>query len=113
MRLGGGGGEDLLAVWRVTLAGMMLKLAFPRRFERFGLAPYLGLGWAMAVLAPSMWAFLTRPALVLLAVGGVLYTLGSAVPLMDTVAYHNAAWQALIVTAAGCHFAAVVLESAV
>ncbi|MGQ9369212.1 PAQR family membrane homeostasis protein TrhA [Azospirillum sp. ST 5-10] len=107
----GGRGEGLLVAWGVALAGMVLEVAFPRRFERFGFALYLGLGWAVVVLAPSVWASLATPILTLVLAGGALYTLGSAVHLMTAVAYHNAAWHALVVTAAGCHFAAVVLAS--
>lgn len=111
MEGGGGSGVDLLGVWCVALTGMVLKLTFPRRFERFGLGLYLGLGWAMAVLAPSMWASFALPSLILLAVGGVLYTLGSVVHHMEKLAYHNAVWHALVVIAAACHFVAVVKET--
>jgi hemolysin III len=107
----GGNGADLLGVWCVALTGVVLKLTFPRRFERFGLGLYLGLGWAMAVLAPSMWASIALSSLILLATGGVLYTLGSVVHHLERLAYHNAVWHALVVIAAGCHFAAIVQET--
>lgn len=106
-----GNAHGLLAVWGVAFAGIVLKAAFPRRFERFGFALYLGLGWAIAVVAPSVWFSLTTPTLTLVLAGGVLYTAGSAVHLMTTVAYHNAVWHGFVVAAAGCHFAAVALAS--
>jgi hemolysin III len=104
-------GTSLWIVWGVALAGVCLKLAFPRRLERLGLALYLGLGWALLVLGMPMWGAVGTLPMVLLAVGGVLYTLGTAVHLAHRVAYHNAAWHVFVLVAAGCHFAAVVLET--
>lgn len=106
-----GNAHGLGIVWGVALAGIGLKVVFPRRLERLGFALYLGLGWAVAVLAPSVWSSLTIPTLALVLAGGVLYTVGSMIHLMTTVAYHNAAWHVLVVAAAGCHFVAVALVS--
>ncbi|NYZ11458.1 hemolysin III family protein [Azospirillum sp. RWY-5-1] len=105
-------GTSLWIVWGVALAGVGLKLAFPRRLERLGLALYLGLGWALLVLGMPMWGAVGTLPMVLLAVGGVLYTLGTVVHLAHRLAYHNAAWHVFVLVAAGCHFAAVVLETA-
>lgn len=105
-------GTSLWIVWGVALAGVALKLAFPRRLERLGLALYLGLGWALLMLGMPMWGAVGTAPLVLLGAGGLLYTLGTAVHLAERVAYHNAVWHALVLAAAGCHFLAVVLETA-
>jgi hemolysin III len=102
---------SLAVVWAVALAGGILKLAFPRRLEMAGFALYLGLGWAMVLLGWPMWAALPLPSLALLGVGGVIYTLGAAVHLRETVPYHNAVWHALVLAAAGCHFAAIALQA--
>lgn len=104
--------SSLWIVWGVALAGVTLKLGFPRRLERLGLALYLGLGWALLALGMPMWGAVGAAPMVLLAVGGVLYTLGTVVHLAERLAYHNAAWHVFVLMAAGCHFAAVVLETA-
>lgn len=106
-----GEGVGLWFVWGVALVGIALKLTYPRRFERIGLVLYLGLGWALVVLAQPMWASLSTPILVLLGVGGVLYTLGTVAHVLESVPYHNAAWHALVLIAAASHYAAVVLET--
>lgn len=110
-RTGGDVRSSLWIVWGVALAGIALKLAFPRRFERAGLVLYLGLGWALAPLAWPVWASLATPSLVLLGVGGLLYALGTVLHLMESVRYHNAAWHGVVLVAAACHFAAVVLAT--
>nr|WP_281414978.1 hemolysin III family protein [Azospirillum picis] len=102
----------LVLVWVVALGGMAMKVAFPLRFERIGLALYLGLGWSMAVLAPSVWTALPWAPLLLVAAGGLLYTVGTAFHLMDRLAYSRAIWHGFVVVAAGCHVTAVALASA-
>jgi len=95
------------AIWLIALAGLVIKLAFPRRLDRVSVLAYLGLGWiALAALHPLFDA-LTASTVLLLTVGGVLYTIGVAFHLWERLRFHNAIWHALVVVAAGCHYCAV------
>lgn len=100
-------GAPLWAVWSAAAAGAVAKLALPRRHERLGVFAYLGLGWALLVLSGPSWSSLPDGVLPLLCAGGVLYTVGTGIHLLEAVPHHNAAWHALVLAAAGCHFAAV------
>ncbi|MBC6416913.1 MAG: hemolysin III family protein [Rhodospirillales bacterium] len=76
-------------------------------------------------IAPSSWSpsavgclltFIGRLAdsvstttLVLLIVGGVLFTAGAGFYLAAKLPFHNAIWHAFVLAAAGCHYAAVYL----
>ncbi|MFN8016569.1 MAG: hemolysin III family protein [Acidimicrobiales bacterium] len=65
----------LAAVWVGAIGGVILKLAALDRFPRLGGAMYIVVGWAGIVILPAMWH---RPwTLALVAVGGLLYTLGA------------------------------------
>ncbi|NIA71052.1 hemolysin III family protein [Pelagibius litoralis] len=111
--IGGGWGLALLAaVWVVALAGVALKLFLPRRFERAAIALYLAQGWAILAVVEPLVAALSTAALVLLVTGGGLYTLGVVSHLWRRLPYHNAIWHALVLAAAGCHYAAI-LEAVV
>ncbi|MCG5243022.1 hemolysin III family protein [Azospirillum doebereinerae] len=106
--LAGGQGVALgSAVWGGAVFGAALKLRWPGRFERLGLALYLGLGWAIVTAAEPLRATLPTPSLWLLVTGGVLYTVGVVFHLMERLPYHNALWHLLVLAAAGCHFAAI------
>lgn len=94
-------------VWSGAVLGITLKLRYPGRFERLGLGLYLGLGWAILTAAGPLVATLPTRSLWLLAVGGVLYTVGVAFHLMERLPYHNALWHLLVLGAAACHFVAV------
>ena len=95
------------AVWSVAAVGIVLKLAFPRRFERLAVALYLALGWSILVVIEPMMAALAPPAGALLVAGGILYSVGVAFHLWRRLPYQNAIWHSFVLVAAGCHFAAV------
>jgi len=104
------GGILAVLVWGGTIFGVVLKLAFPNRLPRVGMALYLGLGWVMLVAVDELASRLSDAAFLLLVIGGVVYTAGAAVHAARRLPFHNAAWHVLVVVGAGCHFAAVVLE---
>ncbi len=106
--IGGAVGYGLLAlVWGVALFGLVLKIAFPRRFERLSLVLYLAMGWAGLLVLDAILQALPVSALVFLAVGGVFYTVGVLFHLSTRLLFHNAIWHAFVLIAAGFHYAAV------
>ena len=101
-------GLGLLAlVWLIAIFGVLIKLLRPRRFERATLVLYLALGWIGLLAVGPLVAALSVSTLVLLAIGGVLYTIGVAFHLWETLPYQNAIWHAFVLAAAGCHYMAV------
>jgi hemolysin III len=106
--LGGTVGVALLAlVWLMALAGLVFKLAWARRFERGSVFLYLALGWLGLPAIGSLVAALPTTVVVLLGIGGFLYTIGIAFHLWEKLPQHNAAWHASVLAAAACHYAAV------
>jgi hemolysin III len=98
-----------LAVWSVAAAGVALKLARPRRFERLSLALYLALGWSILLVIEPMLAALTATAGALLVAGGGLYSVGVIFHLWHRLPYQNAIWHGFVLLAAACHFAAIAI----
>ena len=109
-----GGWSILLTavVWSVALLGAAGKLVFPRRLEGASVAIYLALGWVGVIAARPIAAALDPPSLALLAAGGLLYTVGTAFHLWRSLPFQNAIWHACVLSAAGCHYAAVMLSVA-
>ena len=56
---------------------------------------------------PSVMGAIAPVALVLLAAGGVVYSTGVVVYMRDHVPFHNAAWHAMVLLAAGLHLGAI------
>jgi hemolysin III len=103
-------GLSLLAVvWAIAAVGIVLQLFAPRYLGGLSVALYLIQGWAvLAALEPLMTALPGR-VLTLLMAGGVLYTVGVVFHLWERLPYSNAIWHGFVLTAASCHFAAVIV----
>ena len=95
------------AVWTGALVGAVMKLVCPRRVDRVSLVAYLALGWTILVGTRPMLGSVDAPTLVLIAVGGVLYSIGTGFHLWRTLPFHDAAWHGFVLVAAGCHYAAI------
>jgi hemolysin III len=105
----------LVLAWVGAVVGIVVTIARLERWHGLGLAMYLGLGWLAVIAAPQLVTSLSRPELVLLLAGGVLYTFGAVVlarnrpnPWPKTFGYHEV-WHAFVVGAGVCHYALVLL----
>jgi hemolysin III len=97
----------LLLVWIGAAAGVVLKLAYPRRYEAAGTILYLALGWCFLAGAEEFFVVLTDAARALLLCGGALYTGGVAIHHWRSLRFHNALWHSIVLVAAACHYVAV------
>jgi len=68
---------------------------------------YLALGWIGLVAWQPLAAALDLKTLVLLGIGGMLYTLGVVFHLWRSLPFQTAVWHGFVLAAAGCHYAAV------
>jgi hemolysin III len=113
LAVGGDWGWALFAVvWTGALCGAALKLLAPARIERLAVPLYLLLGWVGLVATGPLLRALPGPDLLLLLLGGLLYSLGVRVHLATWLRFHTAVWHGLVLAAAACHYA-VVLRIAV
>ena len=85
----------------------MLKLLDPGRFETLSIAAYLSLGWTILVAINPLIAAVSLRALVLLAAGGILYSVGVLFYRWDRLPYQRAIWHGFVLTAAACHYFAI------
>lgn len=113
VKIAGAWGFGLLAVvWAVAGIGAAIKVVYPRRFERSAIVLYLALGWIIVVAWKPFVASVSAPAVMLLAVGGLLYSAGVLFYLWTRLPCQRAVWHAFVLAAAACHYAAVMGEVA-
>lgn len=96
-------------VWGLAAIGMVLKLFFWRTPGRFGPALYLVMGWLSIGLIWSLWPIVPLASMVLIAVGGLLYTAGVPFYASESLKFSTAIWHGFVVAASGCFFAAITL----
>jgi hemolysin III len=107
-KMGGTVGLVLLAaVWGIALAGAAAKLIAPHRVASMSTLLYLAQGWLCVLTMQPLLSALSPTAMILLLVGGVLYTVGVIFHRWERLSYHNAIWHGFVLVASACHFGAV------
>ena len=103
----------LIVVWSGALAGSLLKTVWPHAPSWIGVPIYLALGWVAIFVLPDMLHTGGVAAMVLLLVGGLLYTVGAVFyatrwpnPWPATFGFHEF-FHAATVLAAICHQVAI------
>jgi hemolysin III len=103
----------LVVAWTGAAVGGILAWTHSRRVNgvRFGL--YIALGWAAVLAAPQLVDNLTVAQIVLIAVGGVFFTVGAIFlatnwpdPFPRVFGYHEV-WHVLVVAAIACQMVAI------
>jgi hemolysin III len=103
-------GITLLAVlWGLTAAGIFFKMLFTGRFEIVSTIIYLAMGLIMVVGGRRFFDQLPLPVLTFIIIGGGLYCIGVFFYLWDKYPYTHATWHTFVLTAAMCHYVAVLL----
>lgn len=96
-----------VGVWLSAVIGMALKLALPGRFDRLAVVLCLLLGWSGVIAYDSLASALPIASIWLLAIGGILYSVGALFHVWHGLRFHNAIWHGFVLLAASCHYSAV------
>jgi hemolysin III len=106
--IGGGWGDFLaISVWVIAAVGVFIKLFFCEQTGRISLLLYLGQGWLAVIAIKPMYESLSLYSLTLIALGGLIYTLGVIFYRRDDWRYNRAIWHSFVLIAASIHYAAV------
>ena len=97
----------LAMVWLIALVGMAIKLSAIRLPEWFSVVIYLALGWIILLDPAPLLAILSFHDRVLVAVGGLLYSLGVLFYAWQRLPFHTAIWHGMVLCAATCHYVVV------
>jgi len=105
----------LVVVWGIAAIGIMLKVF---RFRGGNIASsglYIALGWLAVITMPQLIHTLGLAAILLLFIGGVLYTAGAIMfalhrpdPNPRVFGYHEV-WHSFVIGGSACHYVVVLL----
>lgn len=98
----------LFGIWTVAFAGIAMKCLLPLRFDRLAILLYLTMGWGGILAARSLFTALSTTTLVLIIVGGVIYSAGIVFHVWERLRYQNAIWHGFVVAGSAVHYSAVV-----
>ncbi|MDR1811712.1 MAG: hemolysin III family protein [Candidatus Fibromonas sp.] len=106
-----GFGITLLSIqWSLVLLGIFFKIFFTGRFKIVSTIIYIAMGWLLLVGGKRFFEELPTSSLVLVIVGGGLYTIGSIFYLNRKIYHHHAIWHLFVLSAAICHYVAVLIS---
>lgn len=98
-----------IGIWSSALAGIALKLAMPGRFDRLTIVLCLLLGWSGVIAYDPLASVLPSSGVLLLAIGGILYSLGTLFHVWKRLRFHTAIWHGFVLLGASCHYSAVLV----
>lgn len=96
-------------IWAIALFGIVMKLAFVYRFKKLSLVTYLTMGWLSLIVIYQLALNLSVEGLTLLALGGVIYSLGVIFYVAKRIPYNHAIWHGFVLAGCACHFFAIYL----
>ncbi len=106
--LHGGWGWALFGlVWTCALVGMTAKLFNRLRHPLWSTGLYVAMGWLVIFALGPLMERIASAGLAWLVAGGVAYTLGAVVFMLDhRVRYAHFVWHLFVLAGSGCHFVA-------
>ncbi|MBA2398759.1 MAG: hemolysin III family protein [Bradyrhizobium sp.] len=97
----------LIGVWCTAVAGIVIKLVFPGRYDRLAVGLYLAMGWSGMMLYDAVVKALPTMALWFIFAGGVMYSFGVIFHAWQRLRFQNAIWHGFVLLGAACHYTAI------
>lgn len=92
-----------IAVCIIALFGTIFKLFYTGKFEKISLGLYLVMGWLILIDIRTLFEILELNAVILLALSGLSYTLGTIFYSMEKK-YTHTIWHLFVVAGSSFHF---------
>jgi hemolysin III len=94
-------------VWGLAIAGTIFKSFFVKKFLFTSTLLYVVMGWLIVFVWNDLVAAIHPTSLILLIIGGLLYTVGAIFYIWKLFKHHHAVWHVFVLSATICHFFAV------
>ena len=98
-----------IATWAIAALGILGKILVPRLPEPVWIALYLAQGWIVIIAVRPIVEGLDWPVLALLALGGLVYTIGVVFHVNERLVFSRPLWHGHVVAGAGLHWAAILI----
>jgi hemolysin III len=92
------------AIWGAAVIGIFFKVFFTGRFKWVSLGRYLFMGWFCVIAVKPLYRELTTAGFVLLAAGGLCYSVGAIFYAWKSLKWSHAIWHLFVLAGSLCHF---------
>ncbi len=93
--------------WSLVIFGIVYKTFWIGKYRKLSLAIYLLMGWAAVLAGRSFVQNLPLSCLILVVIGGMLYTVGVVFYRWESLRGHHLIWHLFVLFASFSHYAAV------
>jgi hemolysin III len=97
----------LSVVWGLALIGIAFKPLLVHRLRRLSPVLYLAMGWLSVVAIPEMLVNIPPIGLILIAAGGISYSVGIIFYAWQKLPFNHAVWHVFVLGGSVCHYFAV------
>lgn len=94
----------LLFIWIFAVGGIVFKIKFGHKYKKVSLATYLGMGFIALSIIQKLYLQLSTSGIILLAIGGLVYSLGVIFYVQKKIPFNHAIWHLFVLGGATCHF---------
>lgn len=95
-------------VWGAAIVGVVLNAIDVRKYSRISMVCYVAMGWVVVLAIRPLMASLAWRGLVLLALGGVFYTVGIVFYVIRR-SYMHSIWHLFVLAGSVCHYLSILL----
>lgn len=93
-----------LVIWSIAALGLVMKLFLTGKLDKLSLFIYLIMGWLAVVEYEQLINLLSVKALFYLALGGILYTLGTIFYAFEKIPYGHFIWHLFVLGGSISHY---------
>ncbi|MFB4169501.1 hemolysin III family protein [Virgibacillus sp. JSM 102003] len=91
-------------VWGIALIGVLFKIFFVKKFLVLSTLFYVLMGWLITLVWNPLTTIMDGTGMLLLIIGGMLYTLGAIFYIWRGFIYHHAVWHLFVLAGSIFHF---------
>ena len=95
-------------VWGAAIVGVVLNAIDVQKYSRISMVCYVAMGWVVVLAIRPLMASLAWNGLVLLALGGVFYTVGIVFYVIRR-SYMHSIWHLFVLAGSVCHYLSILL----
>ena len=99
----------LFIQWLICIFGIAFKSLCVEKYVLFSTLLYIVMGWMIMFVWGDLIANISQQSLILLFIGGILYTLGTIFYMWNWFKYHHFIWHIFVLLGSVAHFFAVYL----
>lgn len=96
-------------LWGLAALGIVFDSIMLEKFRKIEMLLYVGMGWCVLVASKTLISNLAKGGLILLFVGGVLYTVGIIFYAMKNIKYMHSIWHIFVLAGSILHYFSVYL----